>query len=51
MTTCAVIMICTLIIGVPIKLYFDLEYKMSANPSLNPACGAELVNVFVKVHV
>ncbi|XP_065921057.1 DNA-directed primase/polymerase protein-like isoform X2 [Dysidea avara] len=34
--------------GVPIKLYFDLEYKMSANPSLNPACGAELVNVFVK---
>ncbi|XP_065920720.1 DNA-directed primase/polymerase protein-like isoform X2 [Dysidea avara] len=34
--------------GVACKLYFDVEYKMSANPSLDPTHGAELVNVFVK---
>ena len=33
-------------VGVACKLYFDMEYKMSVNVSL---CGAELVNVFVKV--
>ena len=36
-------------LGVACKLYFDVEYKMSANPSLDPTHGAELVNVFVKV--
>jgi len=35
-----------LLVGVACKLYFDVEYKMATNPSL---CGAELVNVFVKV--
>jgi len=38
-----------LLLGVACKLYFDVEYKMSANPLLDPVCGAELVDVFVKV--
>jgi len=44
-----VIVLVVFLLGVACKLYFDMEYKMSANPSLDPVCGTELVNVFVKV--
>ena len=44
-----VIVLVVLLLGVACKLYFDVEYKMSVNPSLDPVYGTELVNVFVKV--